>query len=384
LEKVRLWYDLIKKEGEKMIQQQRLDRLTDWLKAGGIDAAFVHSPENVYYFTNFMCHPHERLLGLFVFQEAESFLVCPKMEEQAAREAGWTGHVIGYDDAEDPWALIREEWSRRSFKNRLNIAIEEHVVSYARSQELQTLAEEVRFCSLDETLNQLRLVKDERERQILKEAARLADEAVQAGIEHLKEGCTEMDIVAQIELAMKKKGVAAMSFPTMVLFGEKTALPHGNPGLNRLKIGDLVLFDLGVVWNGYCSDITRTVAFGSAGSKQREIYLLVQEAQQAAIDAARPGVRMGDLDQIARKKISDAGYGAYFTHRLGHGLGISVHEYPSLHGKNDHPLKEGMVFTVEPGVYVPGVGGVRIEDDVYIAKDGAELLTSFPKDLIFV
>lgn len=363
---------------------QRLDQLTGWLKAEGINAAFVHSPENVYYLSNFMCHPHERLMGLFVFAEAEPFLVCPKMEEQAAREAGWTGDIIGYDDAEDPWAWIRAEWSRRSLQNRPWIAIEESVVSYTRAKKLKTLAENVQFCSLDETLNQLRLVKDERELMILKEAARLADEAVQTGIEHLREGCTEMDIVAQIELAMKKKGVAEMSFPTMVLFGEKTALPHGNPGLRRLQKGDLVLFDLGVVWNGYCSDITRTVAFGSVDSKQREIYMLVKEAQQAAIDAAKPDVRMGDLDQIARKKISDAGYGAYFTHRLGHGLGISVHEYPSLHGKNDQRLKEGMVFTIEPGVYVPEVGGVRIEDDVYITADGAELITSFTKDLIIV
>lgn len=363
---------------------QRLEQLTSWLKAEGIDSAFVHSPENVYYLSNFMCRPHERLLGLFVFAESDPFLVCPKMEEQAAKEAGWTGDIIGYDDAEDPWVLIRAEWNRRSLKRQPSIAIEKSIVSYARAKKLEILADEVQFRSLDEMLNQLRLVKDERELAILKEAARLADEAVQAGIEQLREGCTEMDIVAQIELAMKKKGISEMSFPTMVLFGAKTALPHGNPGLSRLKRGDLVLFDLGVVWNGYCSDITRTVAFGEIGSKQREIYTLVKEAQQAAIDAAKPGVRLGDLDQIARKKILDAGYGEYFTHRLGHGLGISVHEYPSLHGKNDQPLKEGMVFTIEPGVYVPEVGGVRIEDDVAITLDGAELLTSFTKDLMIV
>ncbi|MBA4600802.1 M24 family metallopeptidase [Thermoactinomyces mirandus] len=363
---------------------QRIDKITTWLKNESIDVAFVHSSENVFYLSNFMCHPNERLLGLFVFAESDPFLVCPRMEEQAAKDAGWSHKIISYDDVEDPWEMIRTEWKHRSLQEESVIAIEKDVVSYARAEKLQTLSKKVQFRSLDDTLNQLRLVKDAAELEILREAARLADEAIQVGIDHLTEACTEMDVLAAIELAMKKKGVADMSFPTMVLFGEKSALPHGHPGLRRLKKGDLVLFDLGVVWNGYCSDITRTVAFDRISEQQREIYEVVKEAQQAAIDALKPGVRVGDLDRIARNRISKAGYGNCFTHRLGHGLGISVHEFPSVNETNDHLLKEGMVFTIEPGIYVPEAGGVRIEDDVCITEDGAEILTSFTKELVIV
>lgn len=363
---------------------QRLDKIKSWLKNEGIDAAFVHSSDNVFYLSNFMCHPHERLLGLFIFADSDPFLVCPKMEETAAIEAGWSHNIIGYDDVEDPWEMIRTEWKHRSLQEQSAIAIEKDVVSYARAEKLQTLSGTVQFYSLDDTLNQFRLVKDANELEIIREAAHLADEAIQIGIDSLKEDCTEMDVLAAIELAMKKKGVHDMSFPTMVLFGEKSALPHGHPGLRRLKKGDLVLFDLGVVWHGYCSDITRTVAFGGIGKQQREIYEVVKQAQQEAIDALKPGVRVGDLDRIARDRISGAGYGSFFTHRLGHGLGISVHEFPSINETNDHLLKEGMVFTIEPGIYVPEVGGVRIEDDVYITQDGAEILTSFTKDLVIV
>ncbi|MGA8944277.1 MAG: Xaa-Pro peptidase family protein [Thermoactinomyces sp.] len=363
---------------------QRLDKVTSWLKNEGIDAAFVHSSDNVFYLSNFMCRPHERLLGLFVFADSDPFLVCPKMEEQAAKDAGWSHKIIGYDDVENPWEMIKAEWKRRSLQEQSGIAIEKDVVSYARAEKLQTLSNKVQFSALDDTLNQLRLVKDRNELEILREAARLADEAIQVGIDSLREDVTEMDVLAAIELAMKKKGIAEMSFPTMVLFGEKSAMPHGHPGLRRLKKGDLVLFDLGVVWKGYCSDITRTVAFGEIGEQQREIYEVVKQAQQEAVDALKPGVRIGDLDRIARDRISGAGYGSCFTHRLGHGLGISVHEFPSVNETNDHLLKEGMVFTIEPGIYVPGVGGVRIEDDVAVTQDGAEILTSFTKDLVIV
>lgn len=167
----------------------------------------------------------------------------------------------------------------------------------------------------------------------------------------------------------------------MVLFGEKSGQPHGNPGADRLKKGDFVLFDLGVILDGYCSDITRTFAYQSISPKQEEIYETVLKAEQAALQLSKPGVRIGDLDLKARGIIEKAGYGDYFPHRLGHGLGISVHEYPSMSSANDTLLKEGMVYTIEPGIYVPDVGGVRIEDDVFVTKDGAEALTQYPKEL---
>ena len=175
-----------------------------------------------------------------------------------------------------------------------------------------------------------------------------------------------------------------MSFDTMVLAGANSALPHGIPGANKMKRGDFVLFDLGVIIDGYCSDITRTVAFGEISEEQTRIYNTVLAGQLQAVEACKPGVTLGAIDNAARSVIADAGYGDFFPHRLGHGLGISVHEYPDVKAGNESPLKEGMVFTIEPGIYVPNVGGVRIEDDIYITKDGSEILTKFPKELQFV
>lgn len=172
-----------------------------------------------------------------------------------------------------------------------------------------------------------------------------------------------------------------MSFDTMVLTGKNGALPHGTPGETKIKKGDLVLFDLGVVHKGYCSDITRTVAFGDISDEQKKIYDTVLEAQIAAVEKVKAGVKASEIDLTARNIIRDAGFGDYFPHRLGHGLGASVHEFPSITETNSMELQENMVFTIEPGIYVPGVAGVRIEDDLVVTKDGVQVLTEFPKTL---
>jgi Xaa-Pro dipeptidase len=306
------------------------------------------------------------------------------MEVQQVRSLGWDQELIGYDDVQNPWALLKTAIQRRVNKERLRIAVEKEALSLERAEQLQVLFEQVQFCSATDRVQELRLIKDEQEISILKEAAELADYGVEIGIKALKEGITELEVVAQIEYELKKQGVTAMSFGTMVLFGENSALPHGKPGTRRLKPGDLVLFDLGVVVKGYCSDITRTVAFRQVSDQQKEIYEVVKEAQAKALSLCRPNVPISQLDQTARDWIRQAGYGEYFLHRLGHGLGISVHEFPSLHERNDQPLFPGMVFTVEPGIYLPKVGGVRIEDDVVITDNGADLLTKFTKELLVV
>ncbi|WP_124727878.1 M24 family metallopeptidase [Staphylospora marina] len=363
---------------------KRLEKVAAWLRERQIDAAFIHSPQNVYYLTGFSCHPHERLFGLFVFPQAEPFLVLPLLEEERAREAGWTGDIVACDDAENPWVRVRERLHHRGLKQAANLAVEKVSLPVVRAEQLLRLLPGAELVSADEWLTGLRLIKDERELDRMREAARLADIAVQTGIDSLAEGVSELEVLARIELEMKKRGVRDMAFSTMVLFGENTAHPHSVPGTRRLKKGDLVLFDLGVMLDGYCSDITRTVAFGEPNREQRLIYETVLKAQTKAVEACRPGTRLGDLDRMARDIIREAGFGKYFTHRLGHGLGIDVHEPPSIHGENDDLLKPGMVFTVEPGIYVPGVGGVRIEDDVCVTENEPEVLTGFPKELLIV
>ncbi|MED3692201.1 Xaa-Pro peptidase family protein [Peribacillus butanolivorans] len=362
------------------MQKTRLSSLSDWLKEQDIDVSFISSTENVFYLTNFYTDPHERLLGLFVFKQEEPFLICPGMEVSQAKAAGFQYEIIGYADHEDPWEKVKIAFEKRGLKAN-KAAVEKELLSYSRAEQLLQLVEGATIHSVEEKMNQLRLIKDEKELKIMEQAAQLADYGVQVGIEALQSGITEMDVLAKIEYELKRKGIREMSFSTMVLFGEKSGQPHGNPGLVSLKTGDFVLFDLGVVLDGYCSDITRTFAYKEISSKQTDIYETVLKSQLKALEASKPGTRIGELDQIARDIITESGYGEYFPHRLGHGLGISVHEYPSMSHTNNDLLQEGMVYTIEPGIYVPDIGGVRIEDDVYITKDSHVTLTKFPKEL---
>lgn len=362
----------------------KFKELTRWLKERGIDLALLTSTANILYLTRFHCDPHERLLGLFVPAEEEPFLICPQMEVQRAKEAGWEGETLGYGDAEDPWNQIREKLNRHHPNGFKSIAVEKEHLTCGRAERLLALFPGATLVSVEEKMYELRAIKGEEEIRLLAEAARLADYGVEVGISALREGCTEMEIVAEIEYRLKRKGVQAMSFSTTVLFGEKTALPHGTPGNRQLTSGDLVLFDLGVIVDGYCSDITRTVAYRRIDDQGRQIYETVLTAQRAALNRCSPGTPISEIDQTARKVIDAAGFGDRFPHRLGHGLGLEVHEYPSLSAANRQSLREGMVFTVEPGIYIPGKGGVRIEDDVVVTADGCRILTRFPKELMII
>ncbi|MBM7603626.1 Xaa-Pro dipeptidase [Metabacillus crassostreae] len=364
--------------------QIRLEKVREMLQEQDIDMCFIQTKENVFYLTNFYTDPHERLMGLFLFKHNEPMFVCPKMEINQMKAAGWSYDIIGYSDHENPWDLIDDSLQKHNVKSFKNIAVEKEEISYSRVESIQKLVQGAEIVPAEEMLNSFRVIKDDNEIKVLREAAKLADYGVQVGIEALKEGITEMEVLAKIEFELKKKGIREMSFSTMVLFGDKSGDPHGNPGLKKLTEGDFVLFDLGVVLDGYCSDITRTFVYKSYNEKQKEIYETVLQAQQASIESSKPGVRIGDLDVIARKVITDAGYGEYFPHRLGHGLGINVHEFPSMSHINNDVLKEGMVYTIEPGIYLPSIGGVRIEDDILITKNGHEILTKTNKEFTVV
>ncbi|SFC57536.1 Xaa-Pro aminopeptidase. Metallo peptidase. MEROPS family M24B [Bacillus sp. OV322] len=358
----------------------RISEIQNWLHSTETDAAFITSPENVFYCSGFLSDPHERLLALAVFPNAEPFLVCPKMEVEEAKKAGWQGEIIGYTDIEDPWDEIQRSLKRRSVTVK-KAAIEKEHMNVERYEKIQNVFSAPELVSAEEKLRHLRMVKTADELDIIREACRLADLAVETGVNEISEGKTEMEILAAIEFELKKSGINKMSFSTLVLTGANAAAPHGTPGLNKIKRGDLVLFDLGVVYKGYCSDITRTVAYGDISDKQRDIYETVLKAQEAAVAASKPGVSCSEIDLTARNIISESGYGEYFPHRLGHGLGISVHEYPSLTETNPLILQPGMVYTIEPGIYVPDVAGVRIEDDVLVTENGYEILTRYPKAL---
>lgn len=213
----------------------------------------------------------------------------------------------------------------------------------------------------------------------IREATAIADHALETVMPLIRPGISEKALADHIEMAVRQAGGSKTSFDTVVVSGTRGALPHGRPTDKKLMAGELVTIDFGAVYQHYCSDMTRTFALGNVSEELKAIYDTVFIAQQAARDAVRPGIRCEELDAVARDIIASAGFGDYFSHNLGHGLGLDVHETPALSPQNAQPLEPGMVITIEPGVYIPGLGGVRIEDDVLVTDSGGEVLTHSPR-----
>ncbi|GGH13526.1 M24 family metallopeptidase [Paenibacillus segetis] len=351
------------------------------MKDVGIHTLLITDPKHVYYLTGFLSNPHERFLGAVLQLGREPFLIVPALDEEAARSTSDIQDIITHQDTDNPYLILN---------NHLDgtlgtVGLEKEHVSIARYEELKaTLSFDSYLVDIGPWLRELRVVKSPEEVSKIRYAVQIIEQVLQEALLKVKEGITENELVAEVEYQIRKLGADGPSFDSMVLSGEKTALPHGVPGTRQISRGDLLMFDIGVYASGYASDITRTFAVGELSEEKKHIYETVLAANQAAISAIKPGVTFGSIDKAARDVIDAAGYGEYFIHRLGHGLGIDVHEFPSIHGNNEILLTEGNVFTVEPGIYVPGVGGVRIEDDVLVTPEGVEVLTSFPKMLTYL
>jgi Xaa-Pro aminopeptidase len=231
-------------------------------------------------------------------------------------------------------------------------------------------------------VEQLREQKDDDEVAFIAEAARIAESALERSIREVRVGMSELEIAGALERALRDCGSEGFPFPTIVASGERSALPHARSSERDVTAGDFLLIDFGAVANGYCADITRTFVIGRASDEQREVHAVVREANERAARAIRAGMRGRDADAVARGYIEDRGYGDAFGHSLGHGIGIEVHEAPRLARTADASLPRNAVVTIEPGIYRPGWGGVRIEDDVFLEDGGARVLTEFSRDLI--
>lgn len=231
-------------------------------------------------------------------------------------------------------------------------------------------------------IEDLRVRKDAGEVELLRQAVQLGSRCFEETLALVKEGVREFELAAEIEYRMRLYGGDKPAFETIVAFGERAALPHAHPTQRRLKANEFVLFDLGVILSGYCSDMTRTVFWGKAPAKARRMYKAVLDSQLAAEAAVRAGVTCGAADRAARRVLEKQGLGRYFTHSTGHGVGLEIHENPRVAARQTTVLREGMAITIEPGAYLPGFGGVRIEDIVIVRRDHAEVLTQTPKQLL--
>jgi len=358
------------------MNQTPLSRLEAGLSTQGLDAMLITDPKHIYYLTGFASNPHERFLGLVLARGEDPLLIVPALDEEAAAAASSVSNIATHTDTDNPYALFER------YQGRLGrVGLEKEYVTVARYEQLTAALGAANFEDVGPLLRTLRVKKTPDEVARIRHAIHLIEETLRQGLSHVRTGVTEIELVAEMEYQMKKLGADGPSFDTMVLTGPKTGLPHGTPGERKLQHGDLLMFDMGVYAGGYASDITRTFAFGDISPELKTIYNTVLAANEAAIRAVKPGVTCADIDRAARQVTEEAGYGERFLHRVGHGMGIDVHEYPSLHGQNMDILEEGTVFTIEPGIYVTGAGGVRIEDDVLVTETGVEVLTSYPKEL---
>lgn len=356
----------------------KLDQIRCYLDQQKAELAVFSDPVSIDYLTGFSCDPHERQMFLFVYHELAPVLFVPALEvARASQILDFT--VFGYQDSENPWTKIKKGLPAIDAKT---IYAEFDHLNVSKFQGLQSVFTG-RFDNLTPYIQSMRLIKSSDEIQKMIVAGEFADKAVNIGFDNISLQHTEADIIAQIEFGMKKQGISKMSFDTMVLTGNNAANPHGIPGTNLIEDDSLLLFDLGVETLGYTSDMTRTVAVGKPDSFKTDIYHICLEAQLTALEFIKPGVTAAQVDAAARRVIEKAGYGDYFNHRLGHGIGMDVHEFPSIMAGNDLVLEEGMCFSVEPGIYIPGKVGVRIEDCGHVTKDGFQVFTHTPKELLY-
>jgi Xaa-Pro aminopeptidase len=361
-------------------------RLRGTLDSLDLDALVVTSLTNVRYLTN-----HNGTAGILVVTQDALHLLIDFRYEEAVRELQASAFACpklrtwpvpaSYDEA---LMSCLAEIAVRSVgfeASHLTVARHEWLVRSSASRGL-----DISFRSTERAIEELRLVKDGAELLTLRQAAERLASVADRAFEAVRPGVTEREVAAVIEAAIRDAGYDRAAFETIVASGPNAALPHYRAGHRRLTAGDLVVLDFGGVLDGYCSDLTRTVAVGSPSPDAHRVFAAVRDAQRAAIAAIRPGVDASHVDAAARAVLEDRGLGSAFGHGTGHGLGLDVHEEPRI-GKPraDAPnvaLAAGMVFTVEPGAYLPGWGGVRIEDDVVVTKDGCEMLTSVPRDLL--
>ncbi len=363
----------------------RLERLTALMDAAGLHALVLNPGPALVYLTGLHFHLSERPTTLILAPPHPPALIVPQLESDKARAASFPLQLFPFGDNPALWKHTFQAAADTCGLDSKKIGVEPTRLRFLEMSYLQAAARSAAFISAEPLLSSLRIHKDASEIDAMREAARIAQRALQDILPLVKPGISERQLAAELIIALLRNGSSSeLPFAPIVAFGENSANPHAVPTGRQLQNGDLVLFDWGASYADYFSDITRTFALGEPGEEMRRAYQLVQSANAAGRAAGKPGLPAGAVDAAARAVITAGGYGDYFTHRTGHGLGMESHEPPYLFAENDLALQPGMVYTVEPGIYLPGIGGVRIEDAMVVTHDGCESLTDFPRDLMLL
>lgn len=345
-------------------------RLIAWMERAGADAACLTDPLSIGYLTGFFANPHERVMALTVRRDGAT-LVVPGLEHDSAMAATTGVEIVSYQDGDDALGHVRAALGAGS-----GLAVERDHLSLARAEALGA------FDSFDagSVLLSLRAVKTPAELDLLQVAADRTDSVTDTILGELEEGMSEREVADRIDALIRAAGCVP-AFSSIVQSGPNSAMPHLGPGDRRLAAGDLVLLDFGCRHGHYNGDTTRMAFIGEPDARVESVYAAVLAAHDAGIAAIGAGAVSGDVDAAARTVLEEAGLGKYFIHRLGHGLGLDAHEAPNLTPGSNVLLEEGNVVTVEPGVYIPGWGGIRIEDDVVVETGGCRLLTNADRAL---
>jgi len=353
--------------------KKRIDRVLELLQENGIEQAIVSSAEAVYYLTGVWLTTHERMLALLISSTSETTLYTNavfKLPDDCAVP------VVFHTDSDNPVAQLAEALKPgktgidKFWYSKFLLA-------------LMGLRGDIVPVDGSFAVDAARKSKDETERGLMRRSSVINDDVMAAAIAAITSGMTENDLADVVGREYLKRGADGEG-TRLVCFGENGSDPHHMANNTVLSPGDSVTIDIFTPINRYWCDMTRTVFYKTVSDRQRQVYELVRSANEAAIDAIKPGLKLSDIDGTARKIITDGGFGQYFTHRLGHGCGLECHEPPDVSGACDELLIPGMVFSVEPGVYLPGEFGVRIEDLVLVTETGCEVLNSYPKDLMVI
>lgn len=351
----------------------KIEKLRKVLGENDLDAILITSPYNRRYVTNFT-----GTAGVAIVSREDARFVTDFRYIEQANEQAANFKIVEHKQP------IHQELNEQLKELNVNkLGFEKDHVTFSM-YELYEKSMDVELVPVSGLVEELRLIKTTEELGVLKQAAKIAEDAFVHIQSYLKPGAKEIDISNELEFYMRKLGADSSSFDTIVASGYRGALPHGVASDKKIQSGELVTLDFGAYYKGYCSDITRTVAVGELNDELTSIYNIVQEAQKAGVEGLKPGITGKEADALTRDYITEKGYGEYFGHSTGHGVGLEVHEGPGLSFRSEKKLEPGMVVTVEPGIYVPNVGGCRIEDDIVITETGYERLTLAPDELIIL
>ncbi len=362
----------------KNISENVLDKVRELLAESEFDAILITDPYNLRYYTGFKGGEGTALIT----KKGSAILITDSRYTEAAEKECYDGFKVLQFGA--------------------GVSVSELLKGYIKGEEIHTLGfenESISFsmysryvdklCDADTKMTEIndmllvpRQIKTPEEIELLREAEHIGDMAFDDILGILKPGMTELEVAAELEYSMKKHGAEGFSFDTIAASGVNSSMPHAIPSEKKLEMGEFLTMDFGCVYKGYCSDMTRTVCIGKADDDMKKIYNIVLSAQLRVLDELRPGMQCKDVDKIARDYIAAQGYADYFGHGLGHGVGLYIHESPAFNTRDTSTVKPGMIETDEPGIYLPGRFGVRIEDMILITEDGCESLAKSPKELI--